>query len=89
MAQEMNLWTRITSESPKFFNRLIKIALSVAGVATTIVALEAAGTVVLDPIISKILGYLITAGVIAAAVAKTTMSDTGTPNTETEKEDVK
>ncbi len=84
MAQEMNLWTRLTSESPKFFKRVINIALSAAAVAGTVLGLVQAGTIALPATIVTVLGYVVTSGIIAAAVAKTTVdSSTTTTTTQT------
>lgn len=84
MANEMNLWTRLTAESPKFFKRVIKIALSASAVAGTVLGLVSAGTIALPATVVTILGYLVTAGIIAAAVAKTTVDTSKLPQTTTE-----
>ncbi len=68
------LITRITSESPKFFKRIVAIGLTLGAIGTAIATMPA-GIMVLPPALTALSGYFITAGVVAAAIAKTTVSD--------------
>lgn len=62
---------RLTSPSPSIFKKIQKIGLALAAVGTVIVA----APVALPASIVGIGGYLITAGAIAAAIAKVTVED--------------
>lgn len=76
MAQEMNLWTRLTSDSPKFFKRVMNYAISLAATAGAVLALPATfHSIVLPHWIEIVCQNLIVAGGVAAAIAKTTMTD--------------
>lgn len=75
------LWIRLTSDTPTFFKKIIKIGLVVAGVGTTILALPvtlaAAGvTIAIPALVTTIGGYMFAGGTIAATIAKTAVSDT-------------
>jgi len=76
MSAEMNLWTRITAESPKFFRRVIKVAITLSATATAIlVSLATIPDFTLPEWMHEACKYCIVAGVVAGAVAKTTMAD--------------
>lgn len=76
MATEMNLWTRLTSESPVFFKKIIKIALYITATITGVyISLKAIPDFVIPDIITTIYGYAVTIGIVVAAVAKTTITD--------------
>lgn len=77
MSQQMNLWKRLSGESPKFFKRVSKIAISAAAAATAVLT---APTIikgfVLSSTLSTLCQYAIVAGLAAAGVSKTTLATT-------------
>jgi hypothetical protein len=76
MATEMNFWTRLQSESPKFFVRIQNIAIYLAASSTAIIgALAAIPDFTTPSWVTKIYSYLMVASVIAGIVAKTPIKD--------------
>lgn len=75
MAQEMNLWTRLQSESPKFFKKVMNYAISLAVSAAAVLAIPATTSIVLPNWLELICQNIIVAGTVAAAIAKTTICD--------------
>ena len=75
MATEMNLWNRLQGQTPKFFKRVINIAVSLSAIGTVLVTVEA--TVPgfhLPETMLHISQWMIVAGLAAAAVGKTTVT---------------
>ncbi len=70
------LLTRISSESPDFFKKIIGIGITLGAVGAALVSLPTiVPALILPPIVSTLGGYFIAAGTVAAAVAKTTVKD--------------
>jgi len=61
------LMSRIISPTPSWFSKIIKIGLSIGAVGAILVA----APIGLPAIIVTIGGYMVTAGLVASAVAKT------------------
>ncbi len=66
--------TRFSSESPKFFKRIQAIGISLGAIGGAIVAMPT-GIVVLPAAVVTMGGYFVAIGIVAAAVAKTTVTD--------------
>jgi len=78
MAQEMNLWTRLKSESPAFFVKLQNVALGVITSLTAIyLGLQAIPAEQFTMLSwgNTVYGYLIVASVVLGVVSKTTIKD--------------
>lgn len=68
---------RFSAESPSFFKKIQALGLTLGGVGGVIMSLpELAPTVQLPEIIVKLAGYFVVAGLVSAAIAKTTVKDT-------------
>jgi hypothetical protein len=65
---------RLSSESPTFFKRITKIGLTIGAIGTAIVTMPTA-IIVLPAELTTIGGYMIAIGTVAAAIAKTTVSN--------------
>lgn len=77
MAQEMNFWTRLTTESPKFFVRVQNICIALAATATAVIgALAALPNFTMPTWATTVYGYIMVASVVAGAIAKTPIKDT-------------
>lgn len=61
----ITLAERLTAPTPKFFKTLRTVVLSLAGVATAIIA----APVALPAIVTTVAGYVIAAGTVAGAVS--------------------
>ena len=66
---------RLSSDTPEFFQRLFYIVITLAGVAGTLIGLHKAGQLELSAGILKILQHIAAAGLVAGAIAKTTIKD--------------
>lgn len=76
MAKEMNLYKRLTAETPKFFKWVIRVSLSLSVAATAIIqSPKFIPHFTLDPTLLEICKYIVAIGFGAAAVSKTTMVD--------------
>jgi hypothetical protein len=62
-----NIVNRITSPTPKFFQKLRNIGLAVAAIAGTIIA----APIALPAIVVKIAGYLVVAGGVLGGTSQT------------------
>ena len=83
MATEMNFWTRLSSESPRFFVRVQNICIGLAGTATAVlVALKAMPNFVVPSWYETAYGYIMVASVVAGAIAKTTLKEPTPPQFE-------
>lgn len=72
----MNLKKRLLGETPKFFRRVINISLSLSAAATALLTTEAlVDNFHLPSILIKFAQWCIVAGVVAAAVSKTTVQN--------------
>lgn len=70
------IFKRITSESPSFFKKIQALGITLGAIGGIIMGIpEVAPTVVMPALIYKLAGYFVVAGLIAAGVAKTTVSD--------------
>jgi hypothetical protein len=79
MANNLSLWERVQTESPVFFKRITRGALTLSTISTTLVV--ASGNVpgfTLTPTMQQLCQYGIVAGLVAAAISKTTVNDSGT-----------
>lgn len=65
------LWQRINSETPAFFKKVIGFGVTIGGIGLGLVAIPN-----IPERLQEIGGYMITAGAICAAVAKSTTSNT-------------
>lgn len=79
----MNFWKRISSDSPKFFKKVMAIALSVAGTATALLALPES-IIAFSSLVKQVLGYLVATGVVASVIAKTTVVNSAPVSVEIE-----
>ena len=68
------LITRLTSESPTFFKRIMALGITLGAIGVTLLAIPAS-VVVLPAAVTTLAGYFIVAGSVAAAVGKTTVAD--------------
>ena len=89
MATEMNFWTRLSSESPRFFVRVQNICIGLAGTATAVlvalkglVALKTIPNFVVPSWYETAYGYIMVASVVAGAIAKTTLKEPTPPQFE-------
>jgi hypothetical protein len=77
------LLQRLTTETPKFFKKILNFAIILGGVGTALLAIDVTNLPIdLPPIFFKIAGYMVTAGVVAGVVAKSattnpTLQDAG------------
>lgn len=70
----MTLFERISAETPKFFTRIINVSLTLAAAGAAV--LGANSTVpglVLSPDVIKYAQFAVVAGIVAAAISKTTV----------------
>jgi hypothetical protein len=74
MAQK-NIWERITSETPLLFKRVINISLAASAASVAVLA----SPWHISAYIHTICEHIAVAGVIAAAVSKTTVVDPNKP----------
>ena len=65
------LFQRLISETPKFFQVIVGFGLTLGGIGGTLILL---GSKIPTPI-QNIAGYLVTIGLVAAAVAKSTTTN--------------
>lgn len=76
MSDEMNLKERLKGPTPAFFKRIVKIAISLAAAGTALLTTESMiDNFTLPAMIHKIAQWLIVAGIVAAAVSKTTVDN--------------
>lgn len=75
---------RLTSESPKFFKRIQALGITFGAIGGAIMAIPAS-VVALPAIVVTMGGYFVAVGIVAAAVAKTTVSDPSVLKTENAK----
>lgn len=73
-------FSRLTSETPIFFKKIVAIGLSLAGIGGTILALKASlgaltPPIVLPQILLTVSSYFITAGIVISTVAKSATTD--------------
>lgn len=80
------IFIRLTNESPSFFKRLQAIAITVGAVGTAIVTIPAS-VVVLPAAVTTLGGYLMACGIVAAAIAKTPVTDPSVLKKEESKND--
>lgn len=74
MANEMNFWKRLEGETPKFFKRVMAMAITLAAVGTAVLtAPSIIDGFVLDPSIVKYCQWAIVAGIAAGVVSKSTL----------------
>ena len=76
MADNLTIWDRLQTESPKFFNKIKAVALTLATIAGVILAapLAVKGFIV-SPLLDTICQYMIVAGLVATAVSQTTVKN--------------
>lgn len=67
------LWTRFTSDTPGFWKDVIKIGIGVGALGAAMMEPHVAEQ--LPPFLDKLSGYLVTVGVVAAGLAKFTVTD--------------
>ena len=70
------LIARLKNESPSFFKKIANIGIIIGSIGAAIIAIPAS-IVALPAIIITIGGYMVATGIVAAAVAKTTVADPG------------
>jgi len=68
----MNLWERLTGETPKFFKLIIKIGIALLAVGLGIIAASESG-VVFPEIVLEIAKQFIWIGTVATIVSKLTL----------------
>lgn len=66
MKQLKETWMRLRGETPTHFKRIIYGAITIGGVCGVVLALP----ITLPTIVTTILGYGVTAGLVATAIAK-------------------
>lgn len=72
----MNIGERIKGPTPPFFQKVIKIALSVSAVgASLLTAPELVDGFTLPASLTTIAQWMVVAGIVASAIAKTTIDD--------------
>ena len=77
------LFQRLTTETPKFFKKILNFAMVLGGVGTALLAIDLTKLpIALPPVFFDIAGYMVTAGVVAGIVAKSattnpTLQDAG------------
>jgi hypothetical protein len=76
MEKSYSLWQRISSATPKFFQRVQVFALSVAGLGGTLATIQG--------VPEKLTTILITAGTAVAAIAQFAVKQSETDNTTTD-----
>ena len=69
--KKVGLKERINAPSPSFFNKIKKIGLLIGGIGTAILA----SPISLPVILTTLAGYLVTAGLVATAVAVVTVEE--------------
>jgi hypothetical protein len=69
--KKVGLLQRIKAPSPTFFNKIKKIGLVLGGIGTAVLA----SPIALPVIMTTLAGYLVTAGLVAAAVAVSTVEE--------------
>ncbi len=86
--KKLTFWQRVKSPTPKFFKKLINISLSVAAGAGAALMAEPIGkavitdfTYTLFPWVEVLCKNLVVIGIVAAAIAKTTVDYKPTENT--------
>lgn len=76
MSKQMNLNERLKGPTPPFFKRIINIALSVSAVgASLLTAPELVTGFTLPASITTLAQWMVVAGIVASAIAKTTVDD--------------
>lgn len=77
MSTEMNLKERLKGPTPDFFKRIIKIALTIAAAGGAVLTADATIPGFHVPaVLNTASQYMVLAGVVAAAISKTTKQDT-------------
>lgn len=71
MKQIKETWLRLRGETPTHFKRIIYGAITIGGMCGVVLALP----ITLPSIVVTILGYGVTAGVVAATIAKQAVKD--------------
>ena len=81
MANELNLWKRLQGETPKFFKRVRILAISLAGVAGTLLTAPSLieGFILPDDI-KTLCQYALVAGLVAAGNSSLTVKDSKPKN---------
>lgn len=70
------LLTRLTTETPKFFKKILVFGITLGGVGGAILGIKATDLPVeLPAILVNLASYFVTAGIVCAAVAKTATTD--------------
>lgn len=69
--KQASLKERMKAPSPQFFNRIKKIGLLLGGIGTAVLA----SPIALPVIMTTLAGYLVTAGLVATAVAVVTIEE--------------
>lgn len=70
------IWKRLTSESPRFFKNIQAVGIILGAIGGVIVTLpEVMPSIILPEFIVKVAGYFVVAGLVSAAIAKTTVAD--------------
>ncbi len=72
----MNFWTRLQTESPKFFVRIQNTAIWLGAVSTGIItALAVIPNFTTPDWVTKVYSYILVASIVAGVVAKTPIKD--------------
>lgn len=70
------LFERLTTETPKFFKKILIFGISLGAIGGAILGIDATTLPIAMPhILITLSGYFVTAGVMCAAVAKTATTD--------------
>ena len=72
--------SRLTSETPIFFKKIVIFGLTIGGIGTSILGVVAALAALTPPIhlpaiLNTVAGYMVTAGVVISTVAKAATTD--------------
>ncbi len=68
------IFKRLTNESPTFFKRIQALGITLGAIGAAILTIPVS-VVALPAIINTLAGYFVAAGLVAAAVAKTTVAN--------------
>lgn len=72
MGQFFNLfWERLVSETPKFFKKIIALGITLGTIGGSLLLLKGK----IPDSLYDVSGYLMTIGIVAAAIAKSTTTD--------------
>ena len=74
------LAARLKGETPTHFKRVIRLGFTLGAIGAVILGAPAAAAaagvaIVLPAVVTKIAGYFVTAGIVAAGVSKTAVKD--------------